>query len=111
MDELAGLGIVQGGAAAVLGLVVMLILLGRLVPRSILEDLRADRDARITELAAERDTWKAAHQLSEEARHVAQDQVGELLELSRTSVHVLTSLPRTEGVAHAQLDQGMATQG
>lgn len=111
MTDLEGLSIIQGGAAAIVSMVVLLILRGHLVPRSTVDDVRADRDARIAELAAERDTWRAAHKESEVARHVAQDQVSELLELSRTADHVLRSLPRAgEGVQHAPMDQGVASQ-
>lgn len=92
MNELMGIDVAQGGAAALVTLVVLLILLGRLVPRSVLQDVRADRDARIAEIAAERDTWRDAHKESEAARIDAQSQVGELLELSRTADHVLRSL-------------------
>jgi hypothetical protein len=49
--------IVQGGAVAVLLAVLWLVYSGRLVPRSTLEDVRADRDARIAE--AEKDTERA----------------------------------------------------
>lgn len=93
MPQIAGISLIQGGAAGLVGLVVILILRGALVPRSVLQDVRADRDARCLELAAERDTWRAAHQEAEEARHVAQGQVGELLELSRTADHLLRALP------------------
>jgi F0F1-type ATP synthase membrane subunit b/b' len=92
VNELLGINVAQGGAAALVTLVVLLILLGRLVPRSVLQDVRADRDARIAEIAAERDTWRDAHKESEAARIDAQSQVGELLELSRTADHVLRSL-------------------
>ncbi|MCG6493450.1 hypothetical protein [Kitasatospora sp. A2-31] len=110
---MAGGLVVQGGAAAILSAVVMLILVGRLVPRSVVEDVRADRDARLAELAAERDAWHAAHDRSEEARHIAQDQAAELLELARTADHMLRSLPSprptVEGVTDA-LDSGLAPQ-
>ncbi|MGV9891752.1 hypothetical protein [Streptomyces sp. NPDC003395] len=92
MSELLGVNVASGGAAALVTLVVLLILLGKLVPRSVLEDVRADRDARLAELAAERDTWRDAHRESEAARVEAQAQVGELLELSRTADHVLRSI-------------------
>lgn len=87
-----GISVAQGGAAAILALVVLFILLGRLVPRSVLEDVRKDRDARVAEILAERNTWRDAHRESEAARMEAQAQVGELLELSRTADHVLRSL-------------------
>jgi F0F1-type ATP synthase membrane subunit b/b' len=92
VNELLGVGVAQGGAAAIVTLVVLLILLGRLVPRSVLEDVRKDRDARVAEVIAERDTWRAAHRESEAARIEAQNQVGELLELSRTADRVLRAI-------------------
>lgn len=98
MVDILGMGVVQGGAVTVVAAIVMLILRGSLVPASVLRDLRADRDARIAEIAAERDTWRAAHEASETARHTAQEQVGELLELSRTADHLLRSLPKTAEV-------------
>jgi len=90
------------GAAGLVALIVFLVLRGNLVPRSTLRDHLAGRDARIAELAEERDTWRAAYETSEAGRHLAQEQARELLELSRTATHVLTSLPRRgEGVGHA----------
>ncbi|MYW43037.1 hypothetical protein [Streptomyces sp. SID161] len=93
MTELTGVNVlVQGGAAALVTLIVLLILRGGLVSRAVLEDVRKDRDARLAELAAERDAWREAHRQSEGARIKAQAQVGELLELSRVADHVLRSL-------------------
>ena len=92
MSELLGVNVAQGGAAAILALVVLFILLGRLVPRSVLEDVRKDRDDRVAQIIAERDTWREAHQVSEKARQEAQAQAGELLELSRTADHVLRAI-------------------
>lgn len=92
MNELLGVNVAQGGAAALVTLVVLLILMGRLVPRSVLEDVRKDRDARVSEVLSERDTWRDAHRESEAARMEAQAQVGELLELSRTADHVLRAI-------------------
>ncbi|MEU1421461.1 hypothetical protein [Kitasatospora sp. NPDC005751] len=113
MGDLTSGLVVQGGAAAILSAVVMLILVGRLVPRSVLEDVRADRDAQLAELRAERDSWKAAHATSEEARHLDQDSVRELLEVARTTEHLMRALPSpkamVEGVSDA-LDSGLAPQ-
>lgn len=44
LDPLAGLPIGQFSAGALVGLVVLLILVGRLVPRQSLLDMREDRD-------------------------------------------------------------------
>lgn len=92
MSELMGINVAQGGAVALVTLVVLLIFFGKLVPRRVLEDVRSDRNDRVKELAAERDTWRNAYVESEKARLEAQNQVGELLELSRTADHVLRSL-------------------
>jgi F0F1-type ATP synthase membrane subunit b/b' len=106
VSELLGVNVAQGGAIGLLTLVVLLILLGRLVPRSVLEDVRKDRDARVAEVLAERDTWRDAHRESEAARIEAQNQVGELLELSRTADHVLRSI---RGEVHGDaMDQSVA---
>ena len=92
MTELLGVNVASGGAVALVTLVVLLIFFGKLVPRSVLEDVRKDRNDRIAEVVAERDTWREAHRMSEAARIEAQSQVGELLELSRTADHVLRSI-------------------
>jgi hypothetical protein len=112
-SELTGIGLVQGGAAAVLVLVALMVFTGRLVPRSVLEDVRRDRDARLAELITERDAWKAAHAVSEETRHIDQASIRELLEVARTTEHVMRALPNprttVEGVSDA-LDPGLAPQ-
>ncbi|MFJ3141747.1 hypothetical protein ACIPJM_04750 [Streptomyces halstedii] len=82
MAELFGIDIAQGGAVALLAVVVIMVLTGRLVPRRTYNDL-----------LEERNTWRSAHAVSEEARHLERNQVGELLELSRTADRVLTALP------------------
>ncbi len=92
MSELLGVNVAQGGVVALVTLFVLFIYLGRLVPRSVVDDVRKDRDDRLQELVSERDSWREAFRESEAARVEAQSQVGELLELSRTADHVLRSL-------------------
>ncbi len=87
MDTLFGFSPADLGVSGLLVLVVLLILTGRLVPRSTLVDMREERD-----------TWRAAHSESEAARQAEREQVTELLELSRTAGHVLTALPRAREV-------------
>ncbi|MGW5711534.1 hypothetical protein ACWF8U_00635 [Streptomyces olivaceus] len=84
MSELFGINIVDGGSVALLAVVVLMVLTGRLVPRRTYDDLKEERD-----------TWRAAHATSEEARRLERDQTRELLELSRTADRVLTALPRS----------------
>ncbi|MGW1468540.1 hypothetical protein ACWCPT_29860 [Streptomyces sp. NPDC002308] len=81
--ELMGINVTQGGAVALLTLVVLMVLTGRLVPRKTYDDL-----------LKERDTWREAHTVSEKARTAERAQTQELLELSRTSAHALQALPR-----------------
>ncbi len=108
--DLLGFKAVDLGSAALVGLIVLMVLTGRLVTRKQLEDVRADKDAQITALIQERDTWREAHRVSEEARREAQDQAGELLEYSRVSAHFFAALPRAAGEvsAHAGVDQAPA---
>ncbi|MFE6079961.1 hypothetical protein [Streptomyces virginiae] len=87
MDAIFGFSPADLGVSGLLVLVVLLILTGRLVPRSTLVDMREERD-----------TWRAAHSESEAARQAEREQVTELLELSRTAGHVLTSLPKSREV-------------
>jgi hypothetical protein len=72
--EWAQIPIVQGGAVAVLLAALWLVLRGQLVPRSTLEDVRADRDARVTEASEDAEAWRQlyvseceAHRMTREA--------------------------------------------
>jgi hypothetical protein len=58
------LPVIQGGATALLALVVWFILTGRLVPRSVLDDVRRDRDVRVAEAREEAAEWQAAAKVS-----------------------------------------------
>lgn len=82
---------------ALLTLAVISIFKGWLVPRGVVTDLRTDRDARLTEVAGERDDWKEAYLVEREAGSKKDDQIEELFELARTSAHALKSLPVVEG--------------
>lgn len=83
MSEIFGFNPSDAGAAALLVLVILLILTGRLVPRRTHEDALSDRD-----------NWRQAYLESEKARAVEHDQTGELLEMARLGGHILTALPR-----------------
>ena len=74
------------GATGALTLVVFLVLWGKLVPRSSIDDLRADKDKQI-------DTWRTAYERSEEAREIMRSQITELLQMARTTTHVIEALP------------------
>lgn len=68
MDEQLIQFAVQGGATAVLTIVIILILLGRLVPRSTVKQLRDESDQRIKDIFKIAETWEKAYVKSEEAR-------------------------------------------
>ncbi|MFJ2717393.1 hypothetical protein [Streptomyces sp. NPDC087437] len=104
MTDLLGFRPSDLGAAALVGLIVLLILRGHLVPRRVLEDRLADKNRQLEDLRAERDTWRTAHTVSEEARREAQDQAGELLELSRTAGYFFTALPQAGREVRASAD-------
>lgn len=108
--DLLGFAPADIGATALVGVIIILILRGQLVPRRQVDDLLAVKDAQIAALTTERDTWRAAHGVSEEARHESQDQSGELLELSRTSAYFFAALPHAarEVRPHADVDQAPA---
>lgn len=72
--EWAQIPIVQGGAVGLVLAIIWLIALGRLVPRSTLEDVRADRDARVAEANEDAAAWQQlyvsecqAHQTTRQA--------------------------------------------
>jgi hypothetical protein len=60
-----------------------LVIFGALIPRRTYRDMVHDRDE-----------WRAAHRISEQARQVSTDQVAELLEHARTTDAVIRSLPQ-----------------
>jgi hypothetical protein len=84
------------GAGTIVVLVVLMVLRGALVPRATLDDVRADRDARLEEKQREIDALRSTVDTlgatcDAQARHVS-----ELLEVGRTAQHVLLSLPIAE---------------
>lgn len=92
----------QLGIGGLLSLAVWLILSGRLVPRSTVDDIRQQRDR-----------WEQAARASESARAEDRQQVRELLEVARVTERVLTALPSTPAgeVSHgpAPVDEAAAS--
>jgi hypothetical protein len=58
---------------------VIALLRGWVVPRSVLTDRMADKDQRIAGLEKERDAWHTAHDVSEAGRQELKTQNGELI--------------------------------
>lgn len=83
------------GGISFAGLVTMAIVLifrGEIVPKSTVEAMRTDRDTIIAAKNAENDMLKEAYKMSEQARYVGAEADKELLELGRTTVHLLQSI-------------------
>jgi hypothetical protein len=87
------LPIAGGVSSLLLVAVVWAIFTGRILPRSTLEDVRADRDARLAEIRKEADDWRSAWQVLQETNRVLADQVSELSELGRTTNQLIQALP------------------
>jgi hypothetical protein len=79
------------GPAGLLAIVVILILLGRLVPRRSV-DTTVPREM-YDEMKEDRDRWRAANSQSEEARVLQGQLLSELIENSRTTVAFIKSFP------------------
>lgn len=71
------------GPAGLVAVAVLMILLGRLVPRSTLNDVKADRDH-----------WRRAHEISEQARREQMSQMETLLEHARTTNAFIQSISK-----------------
>ncbi|MFE7461710.1 hypothetical protein ACWFMI_23310 [Nocardiopsis terrae] len=78
------------GLTGVVTLGMVMILTGRLVPKSTVEEMRAERDARLAEMKAARDAER-------EAGQVRDQQITELLENSRATVQLIDGLRKTAG--------------
>ena len=78
---LEGLPVGSVGAGALVTLIVLLILTGRLVPRQQMLDLREDRDK-----------WRAAAENSEKAMHTYGMAQEKLLVLAETTNHALVEI-------------------
>lgn len=93
------------GATGLLAVVVVMVLTGRLVPKSTLEDLRADKDKQI-------DTWRTAYERALQVQDEQRQHVTTLLDANRTTTHVIQALPQAVGLnersARAELAEGEA---
>lgn len=95
--EFASIPWAQGGAVVVLAAVAWLVYTGKLVPVSVVEKLMAAKDQRITEKTTEASEWKAAWESAEAGQRESTAQMGELLEMARTSNTFIQSL---QSIAH-----------
>lgn len=96
MGVIDGVPIVGLTAPSLLGLTILLLLTGRIIPR-----------ATYLEKASEARDWKEAYEAEREARQTSERQTTELLEVSKTTHHLVVSLfsaaeqVKLSGEAHA----------
>jgi hypothetical protein len=95
VTEIFGINAGDAGLGALLTLVILLILTGKLVPRRTHEDVITDRD-----------NWRQAYLESEKARKVEHEQTGELLEMARLGGHILTALPHPGQADEEEVSRG-----
>lgn len=92
------------GAGGLLAVVIFMILTGRLVPRSHLDDMRTDKDKQI-------DMWRTAYETAMEGQTVQRDHITALMDANQTTTRVIQALPvgsRNERGSHAlaEADEG-----
>ena len=102
--DFSKLPLATGSATALLGLVLLLVLLGKLVPRSALDDarkdaeqVRAERDKALEAKDREVELWRSAFINEVGTTRELSSQVTQLMEVARTADHVLRSLPAGNG--------------
>ena len=76
----------QVAVAGLVTLAVIYIFRGLLVPKSVVDDVRSERDA-----------WKQAYLTEAKAGTVKDGQINELMEVARTAQHMYRQLPGGEG--------------
>lgn len=91
--DLFDLPTLQISAGALVFLVVVLILTGRLVPRRELDDLREDRDARVEAAERQAQIWQSAYAAAVQSRRTSEGHVSQLMETARVTKDVLEALP------------------
>lgn len=81
MEELVGLSVAQLTASALLAICILMILRGNLVPKS-----------RVEEALKDRDYWREAHKVSEDARATTTKQLDVVLEVGTTVNRVMEAV-------------------
>lgn len=99
VDWLAWLKI-NGGPVGLLGLCILLIIFGKLVPRSIMEDRiadadkrAADADKRVADAHANAEQWRIAFTSTSSANNLLNRQIDQLLVAARLGGAVFAAIP------------------
>jgi hypothetical protein len=82
----------QIGLGAIVTLMIVSILRGWIIPRSVHLDRISDKDKQIVALGKERDNWKEAYEKSAEAKRELIQQNSALIDGADTTNHLLDSL-------------------
>jgi len=112
-EQLIGIA-VQGGATGILTIVIILILLGRLVPRSTVKQLRTDFDERQKEVFKLSETWEKAYNRSEaarereaETRREQEKALQECIEIGKACLAILQAVrSAAQGAVQHELTEG-----
>lgn len=87
---------VQYGVIGVLTVTfVLLVLRGYLQPRTVVQDLRSDRDTRVAEISEIADTWREAYMTERDARRLHLEAVTRNLEVSELTLDIVRSWDKT----------------
>lgn len=82
----------EGGPVALISFLVVLMFLGKIRPEKAIQEVRADRDARLEELRSLTTHWREAYLISESARMELASSIDQLVELARTNEALLRAL-------------------
>lgn len=88
-----GVSLLQGGAAAIVVLTVVLVLTGKLVWHKQLQEVRKDADRRVEQADRETARWRSAFEYSEQARRIDAEHAGKLLEFGHATNRFYSALP------------------
>jgi hypothetical protein len=89
------------GATGLLALAVVLIFRGSLVPRSTVEQMRADKNEQIK-------VWREAYETSQKANELKDRQIDALLVAARTTTHVVTAMSEAAGLNSGRSSHALA---
>lgn len=97
MDQIVALIQQYGGqlsAAALLGIFVLLIGRGLLVPKLVLDGWVRVWQERLADKTAEAASWREAYEAERSAKARMEEDISRLLELGETTVRVLQAIPK-----------------
>lgn len=92
------------GAGGLLAFAVILILRGSLIPRRVVDDMRTEKDKQI-------DTWRMAFESGQKVQETQRQQITILLEATKTTTHVIESIPRAARLSEGGHHEVAAQEG